>query len=76
MTKGEDHIRLEMLVDCWLVDKLYLLATSVVDLSTKVVRGFQEVVVVVLQEARIVNTWETKIQDHHYKTNMSWIRPT
>jgi hypothetical protein len=34
------------------------------------------VVVVVLQEATIVNTWETKIQDHHYKTNMSWIRPT
>ncbi len=43
MTKGEDHLRLEMLIDRLLVDGLYLSVTAMVDLSMEVVKGFQEV---------------------------------
>jgi hypothetical protein len=39
MTGREDHPQLEMLVNCLLVDGLYLLATMVVDLLAEVVMG-------------------------------------
>jgi hypothetical protein len=38
--------------------------------------GLQEVVVIVLQEVVIADTWESKIQNHRYSTSMPWIGPT
>jgi len=48
MTKGEDHPKLEMVVNWVLVDGLYLLVTIMVDLSVEVVKGLQEVAIVIL----------------------------
>jgi hypothetical protein len=40
MTKGENHPQLEMLVDCLLMDELYLSIMMVVDLLAEVVSDF------------------------------------
>jgi hypothetical protein len=48
MEEKVDHLRLKMLMGFLLVDGLHLLATMVVDLSTVMVTGLEEVVVVVL----------------------------
>jgi hypothetical protein len=53
MTKRKDHPQLEMVVNCVMVDGLYLLAMIVVDLLAEVVKGLQEVAIVVLQEVEI-----------------------
>jgi hypothetical protein len=56
MIIGEDHPQLEMLVNRLLVDGLYLLETTMVDLSTKVVMGLWEVVIMVHQKVVVVDT--------------------
>lgn len=46
--EGEDHPLIKMVVNCVLVDGLYLLVTTMVDLSMEVVKGLQEVAITIL----------------------------
>ncbi len=55
MNEGADHPQLEMLVGLLLVDKLFLLAIVVVDLSMVVVIGLQDVIMAVLREVAIAD---------------------
>jgi hypothetical protein len=48
MIEREDHPQLKMVINYVLVDGLYLLAMTMVDLSAKLVKGLQEVAIAIL----------------------------